>query len=103
MSRQHTQRQFDLFSNPETRYADLSLNVALEPVEFLKWKEKTHWERLQDYILQVAHEKEFFLRKACGWALREYSKSRPDRVQSFIEKYRHHLSGLTNREGSKYL
>ena len=69
----------------------------------LKWKEKTHWERLQDYILQVAHEKEFFLRKACGWALREYSKSRPDRVQSFIEKYRHHLSGLTIREGSKYL
>ncbi len=33
--------------------------------------------QLFDYCLRHAHEKEFFIRKAIGWALREYSKSNP--------------------------
>lgn len=69
----------------------------------LMYKEKTNWEMLTDYILRVAHDKEFFLRKACGWALRQYSKTAPDRVRDFLMKYRDSLSGLTIREGSKYI
>lgn len=69
----------------------------------LMYREATDWDRLQDYILRVAHENEFFIRKACGWALRQYSKTRPDRVGDFISRHRNMLSGLTIREGSKYI
>lgn len=41
----------------------------------LKKKSKTDFERLFTYCTQTAHEKEFFIRKAIGWALREYSKA----------------------------
>jgi len=69
----------------------------------LKKKEKTDEKRLFAYIERTAHEKEFFIRKAIGWALREYSKSRPSVVQSFVEKMGDSLSPLSIREGSKYL
>ncbi|MBK8504386.1 MAG: DNA alkylation repair protein [Saprospiraceae bacterium] len=69
----------------------------------LKYKDATDWELLQDYILQVCQSKEFFLRKAAGWALREFSKTNPAQVKSFLGKHRDKLSGLTVREGSKYV
>ena len=46
---------------------------------------------------------EFFINKAIGWALRDYSKTNPAWVREFIEKYRSALSPLSIREGSKYL
>lgn len=69
----------------------------------LKYKEATNWDRMQDYILKIAHSPEFFLRKAAGWALREYSKTNPNEVKAFIERHQSKLSGLTIREGSKYV
>jgi 3-methyladenine DNA glycosylase AlkD len=69
----------------------------------LKYKEATNFDRMQDYILNIAHRPEFFLRKAAGWALREYSKTSPQGVKAFIERHRGKLSGLTIREGSKYV
>lgn len=69
----------------------------------LKYKEHTDWNLLQKYILQIADSTDFFLRKAAGWALRQYSKHNPQAVRNFIEKYRDKLSGLTIREGSKYV
>ncbi|MCB0666072.1 MAG: DNA alkylation repair protein [Saprospiraceae bacterium] len=69
----------------------------------LMYKGSTNWTMLQDYILRVAHEEEFFIRKACGWALRQYSKTSPQQVAAFIDQYRDQLSGLTIREGSKYI
>ena len=51
----------------------------------------------------MAHEKEFFIRKAMGWILREYSKVEPERVLKFIRDNKASLSPLTVREGSKYL
>lgn len=47
--------------------------------------------------------KEFFIRKAVGWSLRELSKTNPSWVRDFIETNRSNLSGLAIREGSKYL
>ncbi len=68
----------------------------------LKLKEKTDWKLLQDNILAHGDSKEFFLRKAMGWALREFSKREGDLVEEFIEE-NHHLSGLTKREALKWL
>jgi 3-methyladenine DNA glycosylase AlkD len=67
----------------------------------LKYKQKTHEELLYQYIRQNADGKEFFIQKAIGWALREYSKTNPASVKAFIEGQQ--LAPLSAREGSKYL
>lgn len=48
-------------------------------------------------------EREFFIRKALGWALREVSKSDPATVAKFLRAHKTNVSGLTMREGAKYL
>jgi 3-methyladenine DNA glycosylase AlkD len=48
-------------------------------------------------------EKEFFIRKAIGWVLREVSKERPELVFQFLRAHQGQVSGLTFREASKYL
>lgn len=48
-------------------------------------------------------EKEFFIRKAIGWVLRDVSKKRPELAFDFLSQYIDEVSGLTLREGSKYL
>lgn len=48
-------------------------------------------------------EREFFIRKALGWVLREVSKSNPAPVTEFLRAHRADVSGLTLREGTKYL
>ena len=67
----------------------------------LKYKEKTDENLLYRYILQNKESKEFFIQKAIGWALREYSKKNPESVKQFIEA--NELPKLSVREGSKYL
>ncbi|WP_264757827.1 DNA alkylation repair protein [Neobacillus dielmonensis] len=67
----------------------------------LKYKQDTNEELLYQYIKQNAASKEFFIQKAIGWALREYSKTNPSSVKQFIESST--LAPLSVREGSKYL
>ena len=67
----------------------------------LKYKENTDADLLAQLILSVAHEKEFFIRKAIGWVLREYSYTNPEWVQLFIKKHEDVLSNLSVREGLK--
>ena len=50
-----------------------------------------------------AHGREFFIRKAVGWALREYAKTDPDWVLAFVDEHDPELSGLTRREALKHL
>lgn len=69
----------------------------------LRWKEKTDEKRLFDYCILMMHEKDFFIRKAIGWVLREYSKTKPLSVAHFIGTYHTELSTLSIKEGSKYL
>lgn len=66
-------------------------------------REATDEARLFDFCRRRAHEKEFFIRKAIGWALRDYSKSAPDAVRAFLLAERERLSGLSFREGAKHL
>lgn len=51
----------------------------------------------------MVEEKEFFIRKAIGWVLRDVSKKRPGLAYSFLLEHLDKVSGLTFREGSKYL
>jgi 3-methyladenine DNA glycosylase AlkD len=67
----------------------------------LKYKQQTNETLLYDYMVKNADSKEFFLQKAIGWALREYSKTNPESVKAFIEG--NQLAPLSIREGSKYL
>ncbi len=68
----------------------------------LKYKSKTDWDLLQSVILITETSNEFFIRKAQGWALREYSKTNPLAVRTFVEN-NPQLSGLTRREALKYV
>ncbi len=66
-------------------------------------KEKTDTDLLEKVILNNLGQSEFFINKAIGWSLRNYSKVNPDWVGAFIDRYRDQLSPLSIREGSKYL
>ena len=52
---------------------------------------------------KMISEKEFFIRKAMGWCLREISKATPEDAFKFLIKIKGRASGLTMREGSKRL
>ncbi len=69
----------------------------------LKHKGSTNEERLFSYCLDRASETEFFIRKAIGWALREYAKTAPDAVARFLVEHGSVWSGLTFREAAKHL
>ena len=69
----------------------------------LRHKQRTDAERLFAYCLARAHEKEFFIRKAIGWALRQYSYAAPEVVRNFLVEHRDRLSPLSVREGAKRL
>jgi 3-methyladenine DNA glycosylase AlkD len=66
-------------------------------------RKETDSRQLFAHCLRRAHEKEFFIRKAIGWALREYSYANPDAVRDFLVKNRSKLSTLSFNEGSKRL
>ncbi len=67
----------------------------------LKYKQQTDTEFLSRAILQNCNTKEFFLNKAIGWALREYSKTDAQWVREFLAA--HTLSALSVKEASKYI
>lgn len=65
----------------------------------LKYKDKIDADLLKSHILYRADSKEFFVQKAAGWMLRQYSRYNPDWVKDFINE--NELSNLTKREGMK--
>jgi 3-methyladenine DNA glycosylase AlkD len=67
----------------------------------LKHKDKTNLELLSKTILKLAHENEFFIRKAIGWILRQYSYTDADWVKQFVNENDYKLSGLSKREALK--
>lgn len=64
-------------------------------------REATDTELLGEILAGNLDSGEFFLDKAVGWALREYSKTDPSWVRTFLDG--HEVAALTRREGSKYL
>lgn len=69
----------------------------------LKYKEKTDADLLAKIICNNFGSKEFFINKAIGWSLREYSKTNPGWVRTFIAEHKEKLAPLSVREGSKYI
>jgi 3-methyladenine DNA glycosylase AlkD len=67
----------------------------------LKYKKDTDTQILTAVITTNSNTNEFFINKAIGWALREYSKTNQEWVKDFIDN--HSLNKLSVREASKYL
>jgi 3-methyladenine DNA glycosylase AlkD len=59
--------------------------------------------RFGRYADAMLDEKEFFIRKAIGWVLRETGKTRPDEVFDWLAPRVDRASGVTKREAVKYL
>jgi 3-methyladenine DNA glycosylase AlkD len=68
-----------------------------------KLKDKTNTELLEKIIYNNLGTDEFFINKAIGWSLRDYSKVNPDWVKSFLTKYEQKLARLSIKEASKYV
>lgn len=93
--------------------------IAKEKVFHLFYKHENFWMRRVSIILQLLEKDtlntnllakaitydldtdEFFIQKAIGWALRNYSKFDPDWVRQFVAS--HDLSKLAVKEGTKYI
>jgi 3-methyladenine DNA glycosylase AlkD len=94
---------------PELQYPTcekwiLSNEMWLERVAIihqLSYREKTDDRLLFDLILKKADSKEFFIQKACGWALRNYSRTNKEAVSEFVSN--HVLPALTIREGMRLI
>jgi 3-methyladenine DNA glycosylase AlkD len=69
----------------------------------LGWRLATDETRLWSYALALAHEDDFFIRKAIGWALRDYARWQPEAVGAFVQAHRAQLATLSVREALKHL
>lgn len=67
----------------------------------LKYKSSTDISILTQNILYLAHSKEFFIQKAIGWVLREYSKTNAEFVKDFVAN--HDLAALSKKEALKWI
>jgi 3-methyladenine DNA glycosylase AlkD len=69
----------------------------------LGWRDRTDAKRLFRYASVCGHEKDFFIRKAIGWALRDYGRNAPAEVRAFLQANGCKLSPLAVREAGKHL
>jgi len=100
-----------LFAN-RTQQSQLHIDSALKHTNMwvrriamthqLGWRLETDQERLFGYARELAHEEDFFIRKAIGWALRDYARWQPETVAEFVETHRSQLSNLSVREALKH-
>ena len=61
------------------------------------------FEQVTGYADGMLEEKEFFIRKAIGWVLREAGKRKPEQVVDWLAPRTHRASGVTMREAVKYV
>ncbi|MDK7952029.1 DNA alkylation repair protein [Lactobacillus paragasseri] len=66
-------------------------------------KDKMNVELLNAILENNLGSSEFFINKAIGWALRDYSKTNPNWVENFIRKHQAEMATLSIKEGRKYL
>ena len=63
----------------------------------------TDADRLFGYCTRQAGHPDFFVRKAIGWALRQYARTDPAAVAGYVARNRDRLSPLSVREATKHL
>ena len=81
-------------------------NIWLKRVAILyqlSLKEKVDKQVLDKILVNNLGDSEFFINKAVGWALRDYSKYNPEWVREFIKKNKENMANLSIREASKYI
>ena len=84
----------------------LSDNIWLRRIAIdhqLLRKDKTNTELLEKIIINNLNNKEFFINKAIGWSLRDYSKTNPDWVHDFVDRHKENMANLSIKEASKYI
>jgi 3-methyladenine DNA glycosylase AlkD len=69
----------------------------------LLWRDRTDTARLWRYCERRSTHPDFFVRKAIGWALREYSKTDGAAVVRFVAAHTDTLAPLSQREALKWL
>ena len=69
----------------------------------LSLKDKVDKQVLDEILVNNLGDSEFFINKAVGWALRDYSKYNPEWVREFIKKNKENMANLSIREASKYI
>ena len=73
----------------------------------LRHREQTDTDLLDRVLVanldDTAYGREFFVRKALGWALRQHARVDPDWVRAFVAEHEDELSGLSRREALKHL
>jgi 3-methyladenine DNA glycosylase AlkD len=69
----------------------------------LKAKADTDRDLLREVIEANLADREFFIRKAIGWALREFGKTDPEWVKAFVAEHGEGLSPLSSREALRNL
>ena len=67
----------------------------------LRFKTDTDLALLYDAIERNLEDRDFFIRKAIGWALRQYAKTDAEEVRRFVRVHADRLSGLSIREALK--
>ena len=85
-----------------------SLNInfwlrRMSIIHQLHRKEDTDINLLEKTIKNNLNSNEFFINKAIGWALRDYSKTNSKWTKNFIDLNKDNLNKLSIKEGSKYL
>lgn len=66
-------------------------------------KNQTNTHLLERIIVNNFGSSEFFINKAIGWSLREYSKTNPAWVSKFVDIYKNKMDNLSIKEASKFL
>ena len=86
---------------PALQHADFWLR-RIAMLHQLGWRADTDAGWLFGAALALAPEDEFFIRKAIGWALRDYARHAPAEVLAFATEHRRQLSPLSYREALKH-
>lgn len=68
-----------------------------------EFEDKTDFDLLEEIICNNLGSNEFFINKAIGWSLRDYSHTNPEWVREFLVKYDDKLAPLSKKEAAKYL
>ena len=66
-------------------------------------KDKTNTKLLEQILINNFGSDEFFINKAIGWSLRDYSKTNPDWVKDFLSKYENKMDKVSLKEAYKYI
>jgi 3-methyladenine DNA glycosylase AlkD len=89
--------------DPWTRARDFWIRRAALLSQIQPLKAGADFDRFAGWADAMLDEREFFIRKAIGWALREAGKTRGSEVYEWLLPWASRASGVTIREAVKYL